>query len=102
MQAFLWKHLVPAQELQALVFNPSREFPPKHVRAAAAVEAKAPVPATVDAKAPVAVADLSAAKPQFTQKQVAGRLRQLKILYGEGLLTDDFYDQKVAECEALR
>ncbi|MCY2986574.1 MAG: hypothetical protein NTY19_01710 [Planctomycetota bacterium] len=102
MQAFLWKHLVPAEELKALVFNPSREFPPKRVRTAATVEAKAPVPTTVEAKAPVTTAGPSAAKPQFTQKQVAGRLRQLKILYGEGLLSDDFYDRQVAECEALR
>ena len=41
-------------------------------------------------------------KPKFTKQQVAGRLRQLKLLFEEGLLTDDFYDQKVAECEAAR
>ena len=36
----------------------------------------------------------------FTKRQVAGRLRQLKALYAEWLLTDDFYLRKVAECEA--
>ena len=28
------------------------------------------------------------------------RLRQLKLLYEDGLLTDAFYDKKVTECEA--
>ncbi len=31
MQAFLWRHLVPAQELQALVFDPAYQPPPKRV-----------------------------------------------------------------------
>ena len=42
------------------------------------------------------------AKPRFNKQQVAGRLRQLKMLFEEGLLTDDFYNDKVAECEAAR
>jgi hypothetical protein len=41
-------------------------------------------------------------KPKFTKQQVAGLLRQLKRLFEEDLLADDFYDQKVAECEAAR
>ena len=51
---------------------------------------------TANANARVAAA---AAKPKFTKQQIAGRLRQLKLLDEEGLLTDDFYDQKVTECE---
>jgi hypothetical protein len=39
-------------------------------------------------------------KPRFTKQQVAYRLRQLKRLYGEGMFTDEFYCDKVAECEA--
>ena len=39
-------------------------------------------------------------KPKFTKQQITGRLRELKLLFEDGLLTDDFYDQKVAECEA--
>jgi hypothetical protein len=39
------------------------------------------------------------AKPKFSKQQIVGRLRQLKLLYEEGLLTDEFYDQKVTECE---
>ena len=36
---------------------------------------------------------------KFTKQQVAGRLRQLKLLYEDGRLTDEFYDERVAECE---
>ena len=42
------------------------------------------------------------AKPKFNKQQLAGRLRQLKLLYEDGLLTDAFYDAKVSECEALQ
>lgn len=31
MQAFLWKHLVPAKDLKALVYDPSHQPPPKRV-----------------------------------------------------------------------
>jgi hypothetical protein len=53
-------------------------------------------------KAMVAAVDPSAGKPKFTKQQVAGRLRQLKLLFKEGLLTKDFYDRKVEECEAAQ
>ncbi|MBN2476516.1 MAG: pre-peptidase C-terminal domain-containing protein [Pirellulales bacterium] len=89
MQAFLWRHLVPAEELKVLVFSPGRQPPPKRVP---------PPPAAKDQAAVTPAAP--AAKPTFTKRQVAGRLRQLKLLYEEWLLTDDFYSRKVAECEA--
>jgi hypothetical protein len=95
MQAFLWRHLVPAEELNCLVFNPSYEPPPKRVRSV-------PAPPAVEAKAPVAPVEPAPGKPKFTKQQVAGRLRQIKFLFEEGLLTDDFNDRKIAECEALR
>ena len=38
-------------------------------------------------------------KPKFTREQVAQRLKELKELYDRGLLTKEFYDRKVAECE---
>jgi hypothetical protein len=38
-------------------------------------------------------------RPRFTKQQVAGRLRQLKLLYEEGLLTESFYQDRVKECE---
>lgn len=104
MQAFLWRQLVPAGELLALVFDPAyqpplpRELPPR----------PAIVPAT---NPPVVLAALSAtngapstnnaaARPKFSKQQVAGRLKQLKLLFEEGMLTDAFYNEKVTECEA--
>jgi hypothetical protein len=110
MQAFLWRHLVPAADLKVLVFDPSLQ-PPKRTppaRPVVVAEAKsdlsASVPLTNSAPTNGATNSVStnsvANKPKFTKQQVAGRLRQLKLLYEEGLLTDDFYGQKVAECEA--
>lgn len=86
MQAFLWRHLVPAQDLSVLVFDPSYQRP--------ATRVYKPKPGT----------DVAAEKPvgptKFTKRQVQGRLRQLKRLYEEWLITDEFYGKKVAECEA--
>jgi hypothetical protein len=53
-------------------------------------------------RAMVSAVDPTVVKPKFTKQQVAGRLRQLKLLFEEGLLTEDFYARKVAECEAVR
>jgi len=53
-------------------------------------------------KAMVSAVDPRAVKPKFSKQQVAGRLRQLKLLFEEGLPTEDFYARKVAECEAAR
>ena len=77
----------PLSEIKA----PAAQTPP------AAAGTKAPTPAA-DPKAPAA----PAAKPKFTKSQVVGRLRELKNLFEEGLLTDDFYNRKVAECEAYQ
>jgi hypothetical protein len=95
MQAFLWRHLVPATELKVLVFDPNYQPPPARVP-------RVRPPAEVEPKPEVASTNSPANKPKFTKQQVAGLLRQLKRLYEEDLLTDDFYDQKVAECEAAR
>jgi hypothetical protein len=91
MQAFLWRHLVPAERLELLVFDSSSIPPPKR---------EVPPPLEVAPDAPDAPAKPTA-PPQFTKKQVAGRLRQLGILYQDWLLTEEFYQQKVAECEAM-
>lgn len=92
MQAFLWRHLVPAESLLALVYDPRAAPVPKR-----------PVPSrpVVAAKEKTGPAGTVAAGPQptFTKQQIAGRLRQLKLLYEEGLLTDAFYLEKVAECD---
>ena len=91
MQAFLWRHLVPAQGLAVMVFDPMYQPPPKRPLPLVVPPATA-TPATVSATT----------KPAFTRQQVASRLRQLKLLYEEGLLTDEFYKAKVLECEAAR
>jgi hypothetical protein len=89
MQAFLWRHLVPACDLQVLVYDPKYQPPPKRV-----APVRPPPPAVAATTPP------PAGTPKFTAKQIAGRLRQLKLLYEEGLLTNAFYDKKVTECEA--
>ena len=50
----------------------------------------------------VSAVDPSAVKPKFSKQQVAGRPRQLELLFEEGLLTEDFHARKVVECEAAR
>jgi len=87
MQAFLWRHLVPTEDLQALVYDPSYQPPPKREAPELTAEEKAKLVSGSD-------------QPKFSKGQVAGRLRQLKSLYEEWLLTDGFYLAKVAECEA--
>ena len=59
-------------------------------------------PAAPETNATVAAGLSAPGKPKFTKQQVAGRLRTLKLLFEEELLTDDFYDLKTAECEAAR
>jgi len=88
MQAFLWRHLVPAEELLATVFNPA--FRPQLKRSP---------PELPDEMVEAAKERLDGA-PTFTQRQVEGRLRQLRGLFEEWLLTDSFYNRKVAECKA--
>ncbi len=98
MQAFLWRHLVPAKELSVLVFDPSYEPTPKRV-----LPVRSPAPVTTNTTvAAVSTNITSTLKGKFNKQQVAGRLRQLKILYQDGLLTDNFYLAKVAECEAMQ
>ena len=107
MQAFLWRHLVPAQDMKMLVFSPAKEPPSKRLRQTPAppkVAGTVPVPSAAAAKPKVAgtvpVPSAAAAKPKFTKQQVVNHLRQIKLLFEEGYLTEDFYDHKVAECEA--
>lgn len=114
MQAFLWRHLVPAKDLEVLVFDPAYQPPPKRIapaRPPAVAVTHAPVStnaigtnvfvaANSEVRTNAAGTNAAAAKPKFTKQQVAGRLRQLKFLFEEGMLTDRFYSEKVAECEA--
>ena len=93
MQAFLWRHLVPAEELAALVYSPS-SYKPTSTRV---------LPPTPTKKKPLTAPGKPApgkpAAPKFTKKQVAGRLKQVQRLYREWLLTDSFYLREVAKLE---
>ena len=60
MQAFLWRHLVPAAELKVLVFNPSAAPPPKRVP-------RAHPPAAPETNATVAASTLGAGQTQVHQ-----------------------------------
>jgi len=91
MQAFLWRHLVPAQDLKVLVFDPSYEPTPKRVPREISPE--------IMAEAKIKAAEMLSKGQKFSKKQVAGRISQIRSLFDEGLLTDDFYGGKVAECE---
>jgi hypothetical protein len=84
MQAFLWRHLVAAKDLKAFVLNPSFQ-----------ARAKRPSPPKL------APAEVPTEPVKFSKKQVAGRLRQLELLFDEWLLTDDFYSRLVAQCEVI-
>jgi len=88
MQAFLWRHLVPAKNLVARIYDP--KYKPA---------SKRPLPA-VPEKKEAADPKKPGEKAKFSKKQIEGLLRQLKRLHGEWLLTDEFYIKKVMEYEA--
>jgi hypothetical protein len=87
MQAFLWRHLVPAQSLTAVMLiarsadTPNRSVPP-----------------------PPELSETSGKNvppPKFSQQQVGRRLKQLRGLFDGWLLTDAFYNEKIAECATV-
>jgi hypothetical protein len=100
MQAFLWRHLVPASDLKAVVFDPNYEPPRRRATKVLRVTMTNTVAAATNAVSGTNTA--SAAKLKFTKQQVTRRLRELSLLFDEGVLTEDFYLEKVAECEALQ
>jgi len=83
MQAFLWRHLLPAQTLPVLVYDPSYQPPDGRVR-----------PPIRDEDRPKDV------KPTLTRSSVEGYLRQIDNLYQEWLLTDEFVNREIANTEA--
>jgi len=83
MQAFLWRHLLPADDLPLLVYNPSYQPLAERVR-----------PPIRDEDRPKDV------KPRYTRQQVAGRLRQIEGLYQQWFLTDAFANRLIARIEA--
>ena len=83
MQAFLWRHLLPADALPALVFDPSYQPPAERIR-----------PPIRDEDRPKDV------KPTLTRASVEGYLRELERLYQEWFLTEEFVNREIANVEA--
>ncbi|QNN21929.1 hypothetical protein HED60_06475 [Planctomycetales bacterium ZRK34] len=85
MQAFLWRHLVPAQRFQAMVEDPGykgkqRPAPSQQIMAAA------PKP---DPKK----------TQKFSKRQAASQIRRLDRLYQDWYMTEELYAAKIAECQ---
>lgn len=83
MQAFLWRHLLPADTLPLLVYNPNYQPPAERIRP--------PIP---DEMRPKDV------KPTLQKSQADTYLRQIERLYQEWLLTDEFANRQIASVEA--
>ena len=83
MQAFLWRHLLPADTLPALVCNPSYQPPSDRIR-----------PPIRDEDRP------KDAKRTLKKSSVAGRLRQIEGLYQQWFFTDEFANRQIASIEA--
>ncbi len=79
MQAFLWRHLVPAQEL--VIYRYDRSMSPP----------KRPLPPEPDIS--LYLKSGNALTPE--QKQVANQVKQAVQLYEKWLLTDSFYQETV-------
>lgn len=83
MQAFLWRHLLPAENLPVVVFDPSYRPPIERIR-----------PPIRDQDRPKGV------KPTLTRSSVDWYLRQIEALYQEWFLTDEFINRRIADIEA--
>ena len=89
MQAFLWRHLVPTEELLAQVFN-----------AALLPESDRPlpdVPGGIDQLMNIDQKDSSKGK-----KDIAGQVRTLNRLYEEELITENFYRKKIEDLKSYK
>jgi hypothetical protein len=83
MQAFLWRHLSPADDLPALVYNPSYQPPADRVR-----------PSIHDEDRP------KNATRNLRKSSVDAYLRQIEGLYQHWFFTDDFANREIASIEA--
>jgi len=83
MQAFLWRHLLPAETLPALVFDPAYQPPADRIR-----------PEIRDEDRPKGVT------PTLTRSSVEYYLRQVERLYQEWYLTEEFANREIANTEA--
>ena len=83
MQAFLWRHLLPAETLPLLVYDSSYKPAEDRIR-----------PAIRDEDRP------KDAGPPMTRSSVDWYLKRIERLYQEWLLTDEFINQQIASIEA--
>ncbi len=83
MQAFLWRHLLPAENLPALVYNPSYQPSADRVR-----------PPIRDEDRP------KDAKRTLKKSSVDWYLRQIEGLYQQWFFTDEFANRQIASIEA--
>ena len=83
MQAFLWRHMLPAETLPALVFDPSYQPLADRIR-----------PPIRDQDRPKGV------KPTLTRASVDWYLKQIESLYQEWFLTEEFVNREIASIEA--
>jgi hypothetical protein len=83
MQAFLWRHLLPADTLPVLVYNPSYKPPADRIR-----------PEIRDEDRPKDV------KRDLRKSQADWYLRQIESLYQEWFFTDEFVNREIASIEA--
>ncbi|MCU0873851.1 MAG: PPC domain-containing protein [Pirellulaceae bacterium] len=83
MQAFLWRHLLPAEDLPALVFDSAYQPPTDRIR-----------PPIRDEDRPKDVT------PTLTKSSVDGYMRQIERLYQEWFFTDEFANREIASIEA--
>jgi len=97
MQAFLWRHLVPANEFTVTAYPYSYELPSKRTPP---TPPQSSLPSVTPARTASTTPNSTTETPKFNKGQVAGRLRQLRRIYEDGLFTDKFYLAKVAECES--
>lgn len=83
MQAFLWRHLLPAETLPVLVYDQAYQPPIDRIR-----------PPIRDEIRPKNVT------PNLTRSSVDRYLKQIEQLYQEWLLTDEFANREIANTEA--
>jgi len=83
MQAFLWRHLLPAEDLPALVYNPSYRPPIERIR-----------PPILDEDRPKGV------KRDLRKSSVDWYLRQIGNLHQQWFITDSFANRQIARIEA--
>ncbi len=83
MQAFLWRHLLPADTLPALVFDPAYLPPADRIR-----------PSIRDEDRPQGV------QPTLPKSSVDWYLGQIEGLYQDWFFTDEFANREIANIEA--